>query len=415
MLRDWAEDGVFMVSRRRDDRITATLPVRVWGMDASGKPFSLSVKTCDVTRTGVRLMGVTVQLAPDEIVGIQYGEAKARYRVVWCGKPGTRNAGQVGLQTLQPEKQLWKEVLAQHPSPVPVLVDLHGESIDSNPQTASAAAISTSTDPEPEEPGERVPGAERRIATRYPCHGSAQLINCRTSQRLLGTVSDLSLTGCHVFTVGLMVSGTQIEIFLNVKNTELRCVGEVRSSNAASGMGIQFLTMSVDDRQRLTQLLKKLARMPKITSSVSVSDRVQFISENTIQDKSAGISGAVYRLSTELRELENEMGSSESGIDPRLLIRLRASMENAKQSAYAVQQWIECRDQHKDPTAVLNSMETAWLRMCASVLRDLLADMDRPNFNFKREGLAEVYTAALNLYKRLAWIAEQRKNAKAAT
>src|SRR5438874_460489 len=91
---------------RREQRIKAVLPVKLWGTDANGQQYMSVGHTLDVSRTGARLGGVTVELKPDDTVGLQYKTGKARYRVMWVGKPTGRER-QIGVVSLQPEKDLW--------------------------------------------------------------------------------------------------------------------------------------------------------------------------------------------------------------------------------------------------------------------------------------------------------------------
>jgi len=96
---------------RRELRVTLDLPVRIWGMDPTGKVFDQEAKTIDVTTTGVRLAGVTHPLNRGSVVGVQHRGSKARFRVTWVGQQGTMEEGQIGLQLIESGKFIWGRVI----------------------------------------------------------------------------------------------------------------------------------------------------------------------------------------------------------------------------------------------------------------------------------------------------------------
>jgi len=84
--------------KRREYRLNVPLSVRLWGLDRQGKVFSQHVKTLNIATSGARLYGVTAELEPGFIVGVQCGNMRARFMVVWIGEKGSPNEGQVGLR-----------------------------------------------------------------------------------------------------------------------------------------------------------------------------------------------------------------------------------------------------------------------------------------------------------------------------
>src|SRR5215469_8921518 len=99
---------------RSEKRITAIHPIRLWGLDANGQPFIEAATTLNVSRTGVLLKDVPAKLVVGDVIALRSGEQKCRFRVVWVGQAGTSEAGHLGLQSLQPEKDIWD---FKHPSP----------------------------------------------------------------------------------------------------------------------------------------------------------------------------------------------------------------------------------------------------------------------------------------------------------
>jgi hypothetical protein len=87
------------MAKRREQRVNVPLSVRLWGLDSEGKVFSQHVTTLNIATNGARLAGVTASIEPGFVVGVQCGNMRARFMVVWVGEKGTLREGQVGLRT----------------------------------------------------------------------------------------------------------------------------------------------------------------------------------------------------------------------------------------------------------------------------------------------------------------------------
>jgi hypothetical protein len=96
------------MDRRRERRIDTLLPVRIWGMDSYCRPFMQLASVRNISSLGAILQNVRSQVKPGEILDVQYDGQKAQFRVVWVGKAGTMEAGEVGLQRLPEEPYIWK-------------------------------------------------------------------------------------------------------------------------------------------------------------------------------------------------------------------------------------------------------------------------------------------------------------------
>ncbi len=94
-----------MIAKRRERRVIAPLTVRLWGLDREGRVFSQNVRTLNIATSGARLCNVTASLERGFIVGLQCGNMRARFMVVWVGEKGTSREGQVGLRVA--ENGLW--------------------------------------------------------------------------------------------------------------------------------------------------------------------------------------------------------------------------------------------------------------------------------------------------------------------
>jgi hypothetical protein len=95
------------MDRRSQQRISVELPVQIWGLDANARPFTQPASLRNISGRGATLQGVSAQLKPGDVVDLQYQNAKAQFRIVWLGKPGSEMHGAVGVENLTSDVQLW--------------------------------------------------------------------------------------------------------------------------------------------------------------------------------------------------------------------------------------------------------------------------------------------------------------------
>ena len=116
---------------RIEKRLVIALPIRVYGMGSDGKPFNQEARTLDITRDGARIDGLP-QITAGETVGVQYGEKKARYKVIWVGEAGGNKEGQIGVQVVEPGPSVWHKILEATPE--------EGRWVDPGPASAPSVA-----------------------------------------------------------------------------------------------------------------------------------------------------------------------------------------------------------------------------------------------------------------------------------
>ena len=95
------------MGKRREPRVQARLQVRIAGIDASGRALLQMVPTRNISRQGALLAGIQGEVKIGETIVITYKNSKARFRVTWVGDAGTERAGQIGVQSVEPEKCIW--------------------------------------------------------------------------------------------------------------------------------------------------------------------------------------------------------------------------------------------------------------------------------------------------------------------
>jgi len=95
------------MDRRRNPRVVAHLPVRVWGMDAQGLPFMELAGVRNISNSGALIQGMRRRVLPGEVLEVQLGQEKAQFRVAWVGIRGTRKEGEIGVESLPFEPFIW--------------------------------------------------------------------------------------------------------------------------------------------------------------------------------------------------------------------------------------------------------------------------------------------------------------------
>lgn len=95
------------MDRRRQSRVFVDLPVQIWGMDSYSRPFNQPASLRTISGRGATLQCVDARLKPGDLVDVLYEGKKTQFRIVWCGKPGTEMAGEVGVENLSSDVTLW--------------------------------------------------------------------------------------------------------------------------------------------------------------------------------------------------------------------------------------------------------------------------------------------------------------------
>ena len=221
------------MGRRDRQRVPAIVPVRIWGADREGKPFSEHVCTVNISGTGARLGGVRTPLSNDATLGLQYRNRQARFRIVWMVASDTSWGIEVGLQCMQPEKNVWQTDLPE-PAPDPYEV----------PQMKARKHESRHR--------------ERRGHPRFPVSGDVVVADESGGSVYAAKLGDVSLSGCYVETGRAMQAGRSLTLLLKIGANEIRAAGVVRVSYEGAAMGIEFTHLTSGDELALSELIAQL-------------------------------------------------------------------------------------------------------------------------------------------------------------
>ena len=92
--------------RRRHKRKKVILPVRLSRGDANGQAAGQFLHTIDITETGARVGGLHTVIEPGQLITLQRGQAKARFRVIWT-KQLSPSELHAGIESAELDKNIW--------------------------------------------------------------------------------------------------------------------------------------------------------------------------------------------------------------------------------------------------------------------------------------------------------------------
>jgi hypothetical protein len=369
------------LARRREERLVLNLTVKIWGLDSEGKPFAQSAQTHDITRVGARLKPVTCLKKPGEIIGVQYGDEKARYRVVWVGKMGTPTEGMIGLSSVEPEKFIFQSAW---PKDRPV---------------ASSVAGAAYTTPA---------ATGRRLHRRHICTGGAQVKLEGTSQPRWATVRDISLTGVYLEATEPLAPQSRLETTIKVEEIEFSSRAIVRTSKPGVGMGIAFTEMSVDDRDRLDQLVRMLEEKERGPAAEAAPDHAErqepspLLSAQVVMPRAAELAIRMQNANNELRELEKLLAAEREHVDARVVRDFHNAIVHVRQIAWGVQRWLQLKVQDRDPFEVLNQLHAERMRFSSELSKELAMDLEAMELDLTSGDIPAFYNETKRLYKALS-------------
>jgi hypothetical protein len=221
---------------RNDKRVHVALPIRITYWDEDNKPGLEMACTYDISASGARISKLRAINQAGEIVAVERGRNKAYCRVVWIGDDNSKLHGQVGLQCVEPDRNIWEQELRD--------MDEVYENVDKKSMPVKSY----------------VPGNRRR-GERVTVEGKAEIVKSDSiafNNIQHAELKDLSEIGCLVKTKEILLPGTDIKLILKVANYDLALKGKVKHSALDVGVGIEFAQVRKSDRQTLKFLLEKL-------------------------------------------------------------------------------------------------------------------------------------------------------------
>jgi hypothetical protein len=204
-----------------EKRVRIMLPLRLQRESDPPPRKRIAVCTFDVSEHGARITGLQDPLQSGEIVFLERGSSRAKYTVIWMGKPGTPLGGQAGMRLLPDQEPIWDVDLAELQEEYePIIPD---ESLIPNYREAMFTAK------------------------------QAQAKVLGSSFQADGHLIQLSERECTVLTDGEFPGNSSVTLFVSGEGFDLRFRGRVRAY-ASSHLIVDLNDLRRGDRRLLDYL-----------------------------------------------------------------------------------------------------------------------------------------------------------------
>jgi hypothetical protein len=210
------------MDKRPETRVATVILVRVWGMDADGRPFFQNANASNISTEGAMLSGINHPLKAGDVIGVQHGDKKARFKVVWVVDGGAARKIELGVQILPNQQSPW-------------------------------LALATT------ERAEVAPAKNKRRYARHKILFPLE-IGFEDSRRthMQTNATDIGGRGCYVETLLPLQLGTKVTIKFWMDSEKVQTSGVVRASDGGVGMGIEFTQLDNHVQDRLQKHLEKM-------------------------------------------------------------------------------------------------------------------------------------------------------------
>jgi hypothetical protein len=302
-------------------RAKVTLAVRVFGMDKAGRPFSQSAHTIEIGDSGVRISGLNVVLTQGDVVGLQHGDRKGRFRVTLVGHTGTGQAGQFELEAVDVPQNFW----------------------DHAPTG-----------------GAKDEGSDRRQYIRHAIAGVALVRSAGSSASYQTALADLSFGGCYLQTLVPLSIGTTVTIQLKIDDKSFGAAGVVRTCHPNMGMGVEFTGESNRSLQALVQQLEHEEKAPPVRETVQKADARYTASR-------------MRSVTTELRDVAQLLQCTD--VEPNILRQFRDVLGHVRNTAWALERYMESQAGNASPVAQLSFLTAERLRLATQLCKALSEDV----------------------------------------
>lgn len=105
------------VERRGEPRMIADIPVRIRAVNQHGGYYSQPVIARNVSGNGALLVGLDTELRCGDLVLLQYGAQRARYRIIWTRDSEGPQHFIAAVQRLEEDYCPWQDLLTRQVTP----------------------------------------------------------------------------------------------------------------------------------------------------------------------------------------------------------------------------------------------------------------------------------------------------------
>lgn len=212
------------------------LPVTVFRGKGEEKQLA---HTLDVTEISARLGGLRMQLEPGEIIEIQRGGVKARFRIYWVGIPGTELEGQAGVRGLDPGKSIWSTHLPADQPDIAVDATNLRQGIGKDRAPVS-------------------PRSDQSDTLRYVCSSGVTILAPGSNYPFRAQIKTIHSGGIDVESITTLPLNTVVNLETRVEGIHLETAGMVIGSTQRVGMEICFHKVTPEIQRKIVQVLQKL-------------------------------------------------------------------------------------------------------------------------------------------------------------
>jgi len=204
------------------------LLVRIWGMGADGKAFFQNAHARSYTAHAAELTGIDHELKAGDVIGVQVGEKKARFRVLQTIDAGLPLKIKAQVELVDGQECPWKQ------------------------QLGSALQVKPA-------PGPSNSKANLRRFVRHRIHLPLELRDDRGGGvPMLTNASDVGGRGCYVETLVPLPLGTPLHITFWMEQEKVTTSAIVRASDPGVGMGIEFIGLNLEQQEKLQAYLHRI-------------------------------------------------------------------------------------------------------------------------------------------------------------
>jgi hypothetical protein len=356
------------MGKRKQARIKSVVPVRIWGVDGQGKPFAEVAHTLDISYAGVRLGGVSGTVAAGSVIALQCRHRKGQFEVTWAGRPGSSRAKQLGLKNLDPARDIFGLSLKDE-----YLVDDYVGAVEVE--------------------GSDRKDRETRRSPRYTCTGGASFNVANSPTSAWAELQDISKTGTYLTTLSPLPVGTEVEMTVHLDEERVQVVGKVRTCHPMVGMGVEFQRFLNEDAEaKLEATLKRLREGAAFPAPRGI----------TVKPDAAAISMRLQGVTKELESIDQLIQNGP--VDPTVLGEFRDAVSQVRNTAWALQRWMELEQSQLSPYPVLSYLNAERIALATRLCDSLNNEFQRSDLRRQKKSLDGLLAAVEKLFTRLAGI-----------
>jgi hypothetical protein len=214
-------------------RFNVDLLMRVFGMDAEGRPFSQTAHARSISDHGAKLSGLENQLKPGDVIGVHFGDQKARCTVMRVDDTGSERRIEAGVRLLEGQSCPWQK------------------EVESERAAAIAAGVAA---------GAKPAAKEKRKFSRYRIPFPIELREEGSDgPRMSTNTADVAGNGCYIETRMPFPANKLLDITFWLNSEPVRTTAIVRTCDGGVGMGIEFTGLDEATQKKLQQYVESAA------------------------------------------------------------------------------------------------------------------------------------------------------------